>query len=704
MSQAPAHSLQKKMAEAVRLHQAGDHRKAERIARRVLDDHPHNGELLEFAAMLCSLQGKHAETIDLSRKALGATPGSHHARYLLAGSLIALNRAAEALPLLQQASQMRPRDAETLTRLGIALVELYRLQEGEQAFRAAISHAPRLARAHHGLGVCLFRQQRFDEALASFDAAGGFGFPAPAEIHAWIGRTYASMDKVDEAAKSFAAALELRPDHAQTLHHLAEAHRLMGRIGEAIGSVEKSLEKDADNPAASLLLLHLRQQIGDWRDHETMLDKVRQTLPGACAVSGPFQLLSVIDDGALLRSSAVGFAETLTRHPPPLLPRRRPARRERIKVAYLSADFHAHPVSMLTAGLFESHDRDRFEVHAFSFGKDDGSEVRARVRRAFEHFHDVADVMSPRIAALVHEAEIDIAVDLMGHTQFNRCQIFMARPAPIQVGYLGYPGTAGGDWLDYMVVDPVLVPMQHAAHYVEKLVHLPECFQVNDDKRTPVHAPPPRAHQELPETGFVYSCLNDTSKITPGVFDVWMRILQAVPGSVLWLAQRRPEAIDNLRREAAARGVDGARLVFAQRVPSLDDHIARLACADLFLDTFPYSAHTTGSDALWAGVPLLTCAGQTYASRVPLSLLHTMQLPELVTQSFADYETRAIELATDKEAYAALRARVAEQRAQTPLFDTQRFCRHLEDAYQQMIEIWLEGEEPNHIRVAPRPR
>jgi len=363
-----------------------------------------------------------------------------------------------------------------------------------------------------------------------------------------------------------------------------------------------------------------------------------------------------------------------------------PQRGGKIRLGYLSADFHQHATAYLIAEVFERHDRARFEVAAYSYGPDDRSGMRARLKGAFDRFLDIRPLAHGEAARQIHEAGIDILVDLKGYTTHARTEILAYRPAPIQVNYLGYPGTMGAEFMDYIIADPFLVPEDRQPFYSEALAYLPDCYQSNDTKREISEQVPSRAECGLPERGFVFCCFNNTYKITPAFFDIWMRLLHAVPGSVLWLLEANAAAKTNLRREAAARGIDPERLIFAPR-QHLPEHLARHRHADLFLDTLPCNAHTTASDALWASLPLLTCAGETFAGRVAGSLLQACGMPELITTSPEAYEAIALKLASEPSRVAVLRRRLEQQRLSAALFDIARFTRNLEAAY---IRMWEE--------------
>jgi predicted O-linked N-acetylglucosamine transferase (SPINDLY family) len=370
----------------------------------------------------------------------------------------------------------------------------------------------------------------------------------------------------------------------------------------------------------------------------------------------------------------------------------------KIRLGYYSADYHEHATAFLTAGLFERHDRSRFELTAFSFGPPREDAMRRRVTAAFDRFVDVRSRSDQEVAQLSRELAIDIAVDLKGYTEGARMGIFAHRAAPVQVSYLGYPGTLAAPYIDYLVADETLIPSETRAFYTEKIAYLPHSYQANDRQRSIAERIFTREELGLPSRGFVFCCFNNAYKITPAVFDVWMRILRRVEGSVLWLLLDNERAAENVRREAEARGVSGSRLVFAPSM-ALPEHLARHRAADLFLDTHPYNAHTTASDALWAGLPVLTRSGESFAARVAGSLLKAAGLAELVTTTPEAYEALAVELATDPIHLAKLTVGLSRTRLAVPLFDTELFARHLENAYTQMYQRSVRGLSPEHLHV-----
>jgi len=372
---------------------------------------------------------------------------------------------------------------------------------------------------------------------------------------------------------------------------------------------------------------------------------------------------------------------------------------DRIRIGYLSADFRHHALAQLAVGLFEHHDKSPFEIMAISCGPDDRSDLRNRIRSAVENFIDAGGMPDSVVAEFVRRRETDIIVDLSGFTQDNRFSVFARRVSPLQVNFLCYTGTMGADCMDYIIADPMVIPKDHFQFYSEKVVWLPDTYQANDRSRPISGRRPTRSECNLPDAAFVFCCFNSTYKITPEVFAVWMRLLAKREGSVLWLLETNPTAAQNLCREAEAHGITPKRLIFAPAMPLAE--MARIGLADLFVDTLPYNAHTTASDALWAGVPVLTCLGDTFAGRVAGSLLKAVGLDELITNSLEDYETLALKLAKDRALLASLRDKLARNREAYPLFDTARFTRHIEAAYMTMWERYQRGETPEHFVVAP---
>lgn len=522
--------------------------------------------------------------------------------------------------------------------------------------------------------------------------------PDNAPAHNNLGNAYRELDRYEPALASYARAIDLAPSVASFWFHQAQILMAMDRSEDAIASLDRTLELDPDHGHALGTRVAAQRSLCDWAGLEDRVTGLAAAVRADRAAVAPFQWLVSCDDPALQLQCARRHAAARYPARAALRTDEAPRRHERIRVAYLSADFHGHATSYLMAGLFESHDRDRFEISAYSFGPDRRDDMRQRLVRAFDRFVDVRHLDDGAVARLMVEHGIDIAVDLKGYTHLGRSGILSFRPAPMQVSYLGYPGTLGTDFIDYIVADRHVIPPDQQRHYTERVVSLPDCYQVNDAARAIAPRRPGRAELGLPDPGFVFCCFNNSSKLGPDIFDIWMRLLRHVSGSVLWLLADNATVQRNLRREAVQRGVDSERLVFAARLPHAE-HLARLSQADLFLDTLPYNAHTTSSDALWAGVPVLTCRGQAFAGRVAASLLQAAGLPELVTESLQDYEGEALRLAHTPTLLGSLRGRLDRLRPGVPLFDTQRFRRHLEAAYVVMWQRYQHGLAPEAFEV-----
>jgi len=415
-------------------------------------------------------------------------------------------------------------------------------------------------------------------------------------------------------------------------------------------------------------------------------------------VALPYNVITLLDDPVLIRKAIEIYALSIRQDIKRIFPLKA-VEHKKIRLGYFSADFHNHPTAYLMAELFECHDKSKFELIAFVFGRNQPDEMRGRLVRVFDQFIDIDHLTSREAAALAREMEIDIAIDLKGFTQEGRPQIFMYGAAPIQVSYLAFPGTMGLTCFDYIVADSILIPSEAQDGMVEKIIYMPNSYQVNDRHRVISKYKKTRDDFCLPSEGFVFCCFNNNYKITPTVFDGWVRILNAVEGSVLWLFGDNPYAIENLKKEAQARGLDSARLVFSGRVDQAD-HLARYELADLFLDTSPCNAHTTASDALWAGLPVLTLIGRSFAARVAASLLNTVGLPDLITDTLEEYEQKAISLAKNRHELRAIKDRLIVNRLTTPLFDTPLFTKHIEQGYLMAYQRYQAGLLPDHLYIS----
>jgi protein O-GlcNAc transferase len=643
--------------------------------------------------------GRFDEALASFEAALAIAPRDAEAHNNRGITLKAQNRFSEALASYDEALAIRPDYLQALNNRGNVLYEFKRFTEALASYESALAIRPDDADTLNHRGNILKALKRFDEALASYDRALTLA-PNHVSAHCNRGITLHEIDRVEEALRSFAKALAIAPDHPDALCGRGNALKHLSRFVEAQASYERAIAVAPDHEFALGELADCALKQCDWDLQDRLAPDLRRRAIGGKSVINPMVLFGYGDDEALHLAGAKRFAaQRLGAAPQPLWDGA-VWRNDRIKLAYLSADFRQHPVAELIVGMLERHDRSRFETIGISFGPDDGSAMRARIAAAFDQFHDVRAIGDCEAASLLHELRVDIAVDLTGYTLGYR-QILARRPVPIAASYLGYPGTMGVDFIDYIIADRIIVPFDRAPCYSENIVHLPVSFMVNDSKREIAQAAPTRSEAGLPNDGIVFCCFNNHAKIAAPVFAAWMRLLQAVDGSVVWLSRASDAVIRNLRAATAAQGVDPARLVFAPRTARLADHLARHRLADMFLDTLPYNAHATASDALWAGLPVVTCRGNSLAGRVAASLLDATGLGDLVTHDLSQYEALALRLARDGAALASVKARLAQNRATSPLFDTDRFRRHIEAAYAMMWERWQRGERPRGFAVEP---
>lgn len=678
--------------------------------------------------------GRLEEALSDFGKVLSIKPDHVNALFNRAGVLASLRRLQEAIADFDRALTFAPRHADALTNRGTILAQLGRDSDALASFDRALAIAPDHVHALSNRGIALKKLRRPQEALASLERALAIK-PDHVDAHINRGNVLLDLHRPQDALACFTRALALAPGNpnaltnkAFSLHaldryedalqaceqalaadpaydnaYLIRGHALgkLNRPDEAAESYEQALALNPDHRFALGAALMAHRAACNWDRLEARLPAIEQAVRTGDAVVPPFNLLGLPIDPAIQLLCAQNFMrQHLPAHPQPF-PRRGNGRPDKVRLAYVSGDFRRHPVAYLVGELLERHDRDRFEVIGISYGADDGSDERKRLATACDQFHDVQARDEQATAALIYDLNVDIAIDLGGHTDNSRPGIFQRRPAPLQVSYLGYTGTMGVDFIDYVIADRIALPIELAPFFTENIVHLPDCFLVNDATKAISPDTPTRAAAGLPDSGFVFCCFNNSFKISAEVFSIWMRLLAAVDDSVLWLSQMNASATANLKAAAAAAGVDPRRIVFAQRVSSMADHLARQRLADLFVDTVGYNAHTTASDALWAGVPVLTCIGAAFPGRVAASLLHAIGLPELATSSLQDYEAVALGLAREPARLQSIRGRLEANRLTYPLYDTDRFRRHIEIAYATMLEISQRGEAPRSFSVDP---
>jgi len=651
--------------------------------------HKHTGELDKAAACY--------------RTALSIQPAYVEVHYNLGLVLQELGNLGEAIDSYRKAVSLKPDFAEAHYNMGVAFFkDQGRLPESEASFRRALEINPDYAEAHYNLGNTLKNRGRLTEAETSYRRALGIK-PDYAEAHLNLGNILKERGLLAEAEASYRQALQVKPDYVEAHSNLGAILLDQGRMPETEDAYRNVLLHKPEHGHAMGQLFHVRRHLCEWRtvheDDTRLLAFFEQNQP---ADISPFVLLANPSFNAQSQQLAAklyaGHHYKAQIESKPYSSGIRTAHK-RLRIGYLSADFHAHATMHLLAGVLEYHDSQSFTIYLYSYGPDIKDAGKTRIEAACDFFSDVRELSDELISKQILADEIDILVDMKGYTKDTRSGITAYRPAPIIISWLGYPGTLGHPRLaDYIIGDSVVTPLEHAGHFSETLALMPHCYQPNDRERA-IGACPSRYDAGLPETGFVFCSLNQSYKITPEMFTLWCRLLAAVPGSVLWLLESHPVAQTNLRCEAKARDIDPGRLVFAAKREQTG-HLGRLQLADLALDTYPVTSHTTASDALWAGVPLITRMGETFASRVAASILQTMGFPELVTTSNENYFSLALDLAQDTSRLADIKQTLATRRLTSPLFDTERFTRDLERLYRAIWDQEVAGERKPVVLAA----
>jgi predicted O-linked N-acetylglucosamine transferase (SPINDLY family) len=664
--------------------------------RRALEIAPNYVDALNNLGMALQDLDRVEAALESYRRAVALAPDHPQANNNLGETLRRLKRSEEALGHFNTALKAAPAYADAYANLGAALQDLDRFEEAEAACRRALELNPGHADAYANLGASLQNLDRIEEAEAAC-RSGLAAKPAHAEALNNLGSALSRLGRSGEAIGYFQKAIALKPNYGHAHFNLGNELGELGRRAEAIASLERAVDLDPDHQSARAALLHQQALVCDWEGQSRAW---RPRLGVEESAGSPFGMLALEDEPAHHHARAANAVrEQATRRTLAVLPA--PTRRpDRLRIGYFSPDFRDHPVGTLICRLLELHDRERFSVHAFSFGPATNDAVHSRIMRGVDSFHDIKSLSNGAAAALARSENIDIAVDVCTHTGKNRMAMFALGLAPVQINFMGYPGTSGASFMHYIVADPTVLPPEQQIHFTEKIIYLPHAYHPNDAGRIGAPTTMTRADAGLPERGFVFCCFNNAYKITPREFAIWMRLLQNIPESVLWLLNSNPWMVENLRRAARAHGVDPARLAFAERAPG-NQYLERQQLADLFLDTFNYNGHATTIDALSQGLPVLTKLGAGFPARVAGSFLRALDVPELVTDSEAGYEARAHQLASDPVQLKAIRAKLAAHRGVKPLFDTALFARCLERGYDEAHQRAIDAMAPANIWVRP---
>jgi len=627
---------------------------------------------------------------------LKETPKYFDALHLLGVVALQQGDPGRAVRLIAEAILINSNDAPSYSNLGNALMELNKFDEALTSYDMAVRLDIFNPVAYYNRGNVLVKLNQLEVAVDNYSKAIEYD-PNNPVFYYNLANTFKDLRCFEAAVINYTKCIELDSLYDDAYANRGNALVELDKIEEAIKNYIKALEMKPDCVFLPGVILYSKMRICDWTDLSEALETFKEDIINLKKVMPPLSVLSLVDDPNFHKRVAKVYAEVEAPVDNSLGPIEKRSGGEKIKIGYYSADFRSHAVTYLTAGMFETHDKNKFETFAFSFNPDNNHRVWKRIKSTFNKYVDVSDKTDVEIAKLSREMGIDIAINLGGHTHNNRTKVFALRCAPVQVNYLGYPGTMGAEYMDYIIADRTIIPSSRKNNFVEKVAYMPHCYQPNDSKREISDRVYTREDQGLPNTGFIFCCFNNLYKILPEVFDTWMRILKAVPDSVLWLKVVNDSAKKNLLHAAELRGIGSERIVFAEHIDTQVEHLARQKLADLFIDTFPFTAHTTASDALWAGVPVLTRVGKSYASRVPASLLFTLGFPELVTRTVGQYERAAVSIASDYNRLNDIKCRLRVAKSLSPLFNTLRFTRDIEKLYTKMYKNYQEGLPPKHI-------
>lgn len=722
------------LQQAIQAFQSGNLDRAASILKQVLQSDSKCLPALHILGLIKASQFKHFEAAELLKKAVKLNPTDGSIQYNLAQALSQCGADKESLPHHQKAVELNPTNAvawlgfgksqsnlglhaealakydraielnpsytEAYLNKGAALKELKRYEESIVFAEKTLNLDPELAEAWSNKGIALKNLKRYQEAITQFDQAITLK-PTYAEAWSNKGNALHELARYDEALIQYDKAIELNPNYAEAFSNKGSSLQELDRCEESVAHFNKAMILNLNIDWVHGELLNMEMKICGWSQLNEKRSQLIEKVRANEKVSFPFPLLSLCDDPSLHQQGAILYSKSEFPQNLALGNIVKREKQSKIKIAYFSADFKEHPVSYLTAELFELHDRNQFEVNAFSLKKSpDGDQTRLRLMKVFDNFYDVDSLSDQEIAKFARDLEIDIAIDLSGHTKDSKTGIFSYRAAPIQINYLGYPGTLGADYFDYIIADEVIIPEAKHEYYSEKIAYLPHTYMVDDRNRIPSTRIFSKAECGIPENAFVYCCFNSGNKFNEEVIHSWSNILSAVPNSVLWVSKNNDTFKKNLTSEFKRLNIDSHRIIFAERVEDIKDHLARYKLADVFLDTFPYNAHTTAMDSLKAGVPVVTLISQSFAGRVAASLLNAIGLPSLITETQSQYESLAIELAQNADRLASIKTQLAFNYSSKPLFNTPLFTRHIEKAFSVMMDRYWSNLPPEHFRVS----
>jgi protein O-GlcNAc transferase len=687
-------------------HQLGKTDTAVHLINKAIVNDPKNPAYHNNLGIVFQVQGKIDEAISCYQKALELKPDFAEAYNNMGNVLKDQGKIDEAISCYQKALELGPDDAEVYYNMGIVFQVQSKIDEAISCYQKALELRPDFAEAYNNMGNVLKDHGKIDEAISCYQKALELR-PGDVEAYNHMGNVFQDQSKFDQAISCYKKALQLKPDYAEASYNMGVVFQRQHKLNESISCYRKAIQLKPDYAKAYANLVRQIEMTCAWQKLQGLTEKIDDMTKKALdnrtkPAEHPF--INVTRYADLSRNFAIAksWSSDITRRVSSLkihfsFDDKRSCK-TRIAVGYLSNDFQNHATAHLMLSLFGLHNRDEFDIFCYSYGQDDESYYRKRIRRDCDKFVDLRDLRDADAARCIYEDQVDILIDLKAYAGDNRLAICALRPAPIQVSYLGFPGTTGAEFFDYIITDKIVTPKDHACYFSENFVYLPHCYQVNDYGQSISNKDWKKVRFGLPEAGFVFCSFNQAYKIDRVIFEAWMQILRQVPESILWLQPGNETAERNLRREAEERGVGPERLIFGEWLPK-DEHLARIGLADLALDTRICNGHTTTSDALWAGVPVITLQGGHFASRVSSSILTAVGLPELITHTLEEYESLAVRLSRNRDELHSIRQRLAKNRLTEPLFDTPRFAKNLEKAYKKMWEIFLAGEKPRKIEV-----
>ena len=739
MSQ-PKFNINNVLQKAIELHQSGQLEQAEELYKKILDEEPLHSDTLHLLGLIayqarklekafCLIEkavsvcpdsplylnnlglvlkdlGRLDEAISACKKALKLKPDFAEACMTIAGICEEQEKQDEALYYYQKLVFLQPDNEETYCKMGYLFKQIGQQEKAVNAYKMALEINPSYAEAWNDLGNIVSEREELTEALICYENALKYRKDF-AKAHNNVANIYIKRGELSQAISSYKKALQINPDSPVIYYNLGNAHQKKGESGNAIWCYENALKCDPSYLEASTQLIHQLQQSCQWDKLPDEINRFNNLLPEAIAkgeinTEAPFVSLSIHEDPKLnfeiARARSKSIEKKMAKIKNQVAFQKREKKRDKITIGYLSNDFRNHPVAHLILGLFKLHDRNSFNISCYSSSNEGGEKYRNQIKRDCDNFVDIESMTDIDAAQKIYKDEVDILIDLMGHTRGNRLGILALKPAPIQVTYLGCPATTGANFIDYIMTDNIVTPIGDSPYYSEKPVYLPNCYQINNNEEKISAKKFKRSDFGLPENAFVFSSFNQTYKIEPVMFDIWMNILKNIPLSVLWLLRYGEASAKKLREEATARGVDGDRLIFTGMLPK-DEHLARLKLADLALDTRIYNGHTSTSDALWAGLPVITLKGNHFASRVSSSILSAIDMTELITYTLEEYEDLAVSFALSRSKLQTLKNKVQQNRLSTPLFDTTKFARNMESTYLKMWRRYEMGQDITSFEV-----